>query len=291
MAGRGVMLPAHKRAIGFVPQDGALFPHLSVADNVGFGLERRGAARDKRIRELLDLVELDSGMLDRRPNQLSGGQQQRVALARALARQPQLMLLDEPFSALDAGLREAMRHAVAEILRDAGITTMLVTHDQVEALSFADKVAVLRDGRLVQSGSPRDLYRRPRDAATATFLGDALILPADIRDGWAECAVGLVPAEPADRSGKGQIMLRPDQIRVTHAAAVPDDDPNARYGRIMDVRFGGPVCTVVLSLAGAPDSSAPEPLILLRSLDVDLPAIGSYVRVSVVGKAHVFDAP
>ena len=142
-------MPAHRRGIGVVAQDGALFPHLSVADNIGFGLARDEAGRAERIAELLDMVELDKAILRRRPHELSGGQQQRVALARALARKPRLMLLDEPFSALDTGLRDTMRKAVAELLEAAGITTILVTHDQAEALSFADQVAVMRDGRLL----------------------------------------------------------------------------------------------------------------------------------------------
>jgi len=131
-------VPAHRRGIGYVAQDGALFPHLSIADNIGFGIPRRDPARDARIAELMCLVELDPAMLRRRPDELSGGQQQRVALARALARQPQLMLLDEPFSALDASLRASTRKAVSQVLNAARMTTILVTHDQIEALSFAD---------------------------------------------------------------------------------------------------------------------------------------------------------
>ncbi len=134
------IVPAHRRGMGIVSQDGALFPHLSVADNIGFGMERGQVDRAEQINALIDMVELDRGMLDRRPHQLSGGQQQRVALARALGRKPRLMLLDEPFSALDTGLRENMRKAVARVLQNAGITTILVTHDQAEALSFADQV-------------------------------------------------------------------------------------------------------------------------------------------------------
>ncbi|MET0743179.1 MAG: ABC transporter ATP-binding protein, partial [Microvirga sp.] len=167
---RGV--PAHRRGIGIVAQDGALFPHLSVADNIGFGLARRAAGREATIRDLMRLVDLPLTLLDRRPHALSGGQQQRVALARALARKPRLMLLDEPFSALDPDLRESTRQATIEVLRSADIATILVTHDQGEALSFADQVAVLREGRLAEAGSPQDLYLRPRLRETALFLGD-----------------------------------------------------------------------------------------------------------------------
>jgi iron(III) transport system ATP-binding protein len=270
-------VPAHKRGIGIVSQDGALFPHLSVAENIGFGFERAAPDREKRIRDLLEMVELENSMLDRRPHQLSGGQQQRVALARALGRRPRLMLLDEPFSALDTGLRENMRKAVARVLQTAGITAVLVTHDQGEALSFADQVAVLREGRLVQAGTPQTLYLKPRDRETALFLGDAVMLPAIIRNGFADCALGSVPVEGAYQ-GKAEIMLRPEQIRVVV------DEANAKYGgRVVDVEFGGATCTVAVSLA-----AVALPPILIKTSSVALPARGDLVRLDIAGKAHVF---
>ncbi|QFY61707.1 ABC transporter ATP-binding protein [Rhizobium grahamii] len=270
-------VPAHKRGIGIVSQEGALFPHLNVAENIGFGIARGAAGRDARIAELLDMVELDRNMLTRRPHQLSGGQQQRVALARALGRQPRLMLLDEPFSALDTGLRENMRKAVARVLQAAGITTILVTHDQAEALSFANQVAVLREGRLVQSGSPQSLYRQPRDRETALFLGDAVILPAIVRDGLADCALGRVAVD-GSHAGKVEIMLRPEQIRVV------TDESNSNYGgRVVEVEFGGATCTVSVSLEGVA-----LPPILIKTSSVALPARGDRVRLDIAGKAHVF---
>ncbi|TAX52996.1 ABC transporter ATP-binding protein [Rhizobium leguminosarum] len=272
-------VPAHKRGIGIVSQDGALFPHLSVAENIGFGFERGAADREKRIVELLDMVELDRGMLARRPHQLSGGQQQRVALARALGRKPRLMLLDEPFSALDTGLRENMRKAVARVLQAAGITTILVTHDQEEALTFADQVAVLREGRLIQAGSPQSLYLHPRDRETALFLGDAVLLPAIIRNGLADCALGRVAVE-GSRQGKAEIMLRPEQILV-----VADDGDRNYGGRVVEVEFGGAVCTVAVSLDGVA-----LPPILIKTSSVALPARGDLVRLDIAGKAHVFES-
>jgi len=270
-------VPAHKRGIGIVSQDGALFPHLSVAENIGFGFERGAPDREKRIFDLLEMVELDRGMLERRPHQLSGGQQQRVALARALGRRPRLMLLDEPFSALDTGLRENMRKAVARVLQTAGITAILVTHDQGEALSFADQVAVLREGRLVQAGTPQTLYLKPRDRETALFLGDAVMLPAIIKNGFADCALGNIPVEGAHQ-GKAEIMLRPEQIRVVV------DEANAKYGgRVVDVEFGGATCTVAVSLA-----AVALPPILIKTSSVALPARGDLVRLDIAGKAHVF---
>src|SRR5476649_2955050 len=191
-------VPAHQRGIGFVPQDGALFPHFTVAGNIAYGLS--GGKREKQIRidELMEMVALDRRLATLWPHELSGGQQQRVALARALAQKPVLMLLDEPFSALDTGLRSAMRKMVARLLSDAGITTILVTHDQSEALSFADQLAVMRQGRLVQSGHPMDLYRYPDDEQTALFLGDAVVMPARIEAGWAHCDLGRIPVNSPD---------------------------------------------------------------------------------------------
>ena len=169
IAGRQVASPesavaAHRRGVGYVAQDGALFPHLTVGQNISYGLPgtARSAPVRARVAELLETVSLDPSYASRRPHQLSGGQQQRVALARALARQPVLMLLDEPFSALDTGLRASTRKAVAQLLAAAGVTTLLVTHDQEEALSIAGQVAVMRDGRFTQVGTPQQVYLRPQ---------------------------------------------------------------------------------------------------------------------------------
>jgi iron(III) transport system ATP-binding protein len=150
-------VPAHRRGIGYVPQDGGLFPHLSVGDNVMYGL-RGSDRREARLGELLDLVSLDQALATRRPDELSGGQQQRVALARALAIEPRLMLLDEPFSALDADLRAETRHAVRHVLDRTGTTAIVVTHDPVDAHDFATVVAVMAEGRIARSGAPADIY-------------------------------------------------------------------------------------------------------------------------------------
>lgn len=281
----GAMVPAHRRGIGYVPQDGALFPHLSIADNVGFGLDRHAPNRRSRILELLEAVDLDPRMMERRPHELSGGQQQRAALARALARKPALMLLDEPFSALDTGLRDSLRRTVARVLGSAGIATILVTHDQAEALSFADQVAVMREGRLAQVGSPQEVYRRPRDRDTAAFLGDAIILPADIGNGWAVCSLGRLPVASGARRGAAEIMLRPEQLRLEMA----DDGPASEgLGRVVDVEFGGPVSKVAVSLDNTANRSGP---LLLRHSGLDLPEVGSRVRILVQGEAHLLEEP
>ena len=177
-------------------------------------------------------------MAKRRPHQLSGGQQQRVALARALARKPALMLLDEPFSALDAGLRVATRRAVAQVLKDAGVTTILVTHDQAEALSFADQVAVMRGGKLAQIGNPFVVYTRPADRATAEFLGDAVILDAWMEGSLATCSLGGIPVRRPPAQGRVQLMLRPEQIRIA------EDGPIR--GTVVDTDYFGPETTVRL---------------------------------------------
>src|ERR1700677_2573069 len=174
-------VPPERRHIGYVPQDGALFPHLTVRANAAFALPRR-ARRSAFVTEMLDLVGLaDFG--GRYPHELSGGQQQRVAIARALASRPRLVLLDEPFAALDDSLRSSVRADVLAVLRATGTTGVLVTHDQDEALSVADFVAVLRDGTITQSGAPRSVYSAPADPWTAAFVGTANLLPGVLEAG------------------------------------------------------------------------------------------------------------
>ncbi|WP_326551726.1 ABC transporter ATP-binding protein [Micromonospora sp. NBC_01813] len=219
VAGPGRHVPAHRRRVAVVPQEGALFPHLSVAGNVGYGLTR-GARRAERIAEVLDLVGL-GGYGDRMPHQLSGGQQQRVAVARALAPRPPLILLDEPFSALDAGLRTELRHDIRQALRADGATVVLVTHDQQEALSTADQIAVLREGRIVQVGTPTSVYAEPVDRWVAGFVGDAVLLPAVVGTEGARTAAGVVPiagAVPPVGSAV-TVLLRPEQIHLAAPSA------------------------------------------------------------------------
>ncbi|NBF01965.1 ATP-binding cassette domain-containing protein [Pseudomonas sp. Fl5BN2] len=283
--GRGAV-PAHQRLIGYVPQDGALFPHLSVAANIGFGLPGKQAAKQSRIAELLDMVALDASLAARWPHELSGGQQQRVALARALAQRPRLMLLDEPFSALDTGLRASMRKAVARLLADAGITSVLVTHDQAEALSFADQLAVMRQGRLIQAGAPLELYQRPRDAQTAMFLGDAVLLPAQLDNGMANCDLGLVPVRDHSLKGPARIMLRPEQLQLS-ADAPEAGDGTGCVGVVSDCDFAGNTCTLSIRIATA---SGAEQLLPVRSSGLHAPQTGSRVRVTTLGHAHVLDA-
>jgi iron(III) transport system ATP-binding protein len=208
-------VPSERRRIGYVPQEGALFPHLSVGRNVGFGLPR-DPQRRQRVDELLELVGL-SGYRRRYPHQLSGGQQQRVALARALAIGPEIVLLDEPFSSLDAAMRSSVRSDVLAVLRQAGSTSILVTHDQDEALSMADQVAVLRNGMIAQLDTPAALYGSPGDVDLARFLGESNVLEGEIHDGTATTALGdLSVAQGAGAvvGGPARVMVRPEQIRL-----------------------------------------------------------------------------
>jgi iron(III) transport system ATP-binding protein len=207
VAGNGTWVEPEHRRIGMVFQDGALFPHLTVAGNVGFG-----AARRERVGECLELV----GLADRAasfPHELSGGERQRVALARALAADPEVVLLDEPFAALDAGLRDSLRVEVTDILRAAGSSALLVTHDQAEALSLAGTVAVMREGRIEQVGTPEEIYERPRSRWLASFLGDADVLPGIARDGVVECELGRFGAT-ADLAGDVQVVIRPESVAI-----------------------------------------------------------------------------
>jgi iron(III) transport system ATP-binding protein len=228
-------VPPERRRLGYVPQEGALFPHLSVAANVSFGLRGgRSAAGRRRVEELLELVDL-AGLRDRHPHELSGGQQQRVALARALAVSPAVVLLDEPFTALDPALRASVRAEVVTILRTAGATAILVTHDQDEALSMADRVAVLRGGVVVQNATPHDLYREPLDPELARFLGEANLLAGTIDGADAITALGRMPVRgrPGTPGERVLALLRPEQLTLEPAGA-----PGLR-GRVVSTEYYG----------------------------------------------------
>jgi iron(III) transport system ATP-binding protein len=281
VTGAGRSVAARRRGIGFVPQEGGLFPHLTVAGNISFGLPRRQRRDGGRVRELLALVGLDADLADRSPHQLSGGQQQRVALARALAPEPSLVLLDEPFSSLDAALREETRLAVSAALTASGATAVLVTHDQAEALSMADQVAVLRGGRLVQLTDPRTLYRRPGDLDVATFVGEAVVLDAELRGGRAHCVLGALPYEQASAGalpdGRARVLLRPEQLRLSAPVAA------APVARVRSVDFYGHDSRVWLDLPDGGTVSA-------RLDGADLPDAGDDVAISVRGTALAFPA-
>ncbi|MFI6869909.1 ABC transporter ATP-binding protein [Nocardia sp. NPDC050406] len=278
----GFSTPPNRRNIGYVAQDGALFPHLTVAQNIAYGLNGGLAGRRRhraRVDELLEMVSLGSSYAARRPHELSGGQQQRVALARAMARKPEVMLLDEPFSALDTGLRAATRQAVAETLRAAGMTSILVTHDQEEALSFADQVAVMYQGRFTQVGSPRQVYAAPADLFTAQFLGDCVLLDGTVESDTAVCALGRVAVQAGAPSGPVRIMARPEQL-VAHV--VSTGEPGT--GTVRAVEFRGADVMLTIALDGMD-----EP-IQVRRVSVGAPVVGDRVRLEVLGAAVAFDS-
>jgi iron(III) transport system ATP-binding protein len=228
---------AEGRRIGYVPQEGNLFPHLTVERNVGFGLARRDR-RGKRVAELLEMVGL-AGLAQRYPHQLSGGQQQRVALARGLAIGPALVLLDEPFSSLDTSLREAVRRDVQRVLRESGTTTILVTHDHDEALSLADQVAIIENGRIGQIDTPAGLYARPSTPEVARAFGNANFVPGVMSGGAAQTPLGRLQldeppsSEPLAEGTSVVVLVRPEQFVLRDRR---DDGANAR---VLDVEFYG----------------------------------------------------
>ncbi len=272
ICGPGVFVPPEKRRIGYVAQEGALFPHLTVGANVLFGLSRSQRRNRARAQELLERVGLPASYFDRGPHELSGGEQQRVALARALAPAPRIVLLDEPFSSLDAALRIETRQAVAATLAATGSTALLVTHDQSEALSMGRQVAVLRDGLLAQVAAPEDLYRRPVDADLAQFVGEAALLPGMAAGQVAVCALGRLPLALPTPDGPVEVMVRPEQIRFdspTNADAV--------RARVVAVTWYGHDASVRVSLEAGPGD------VTMRVAGHIAPKPGAQVWLSVEG--------
>jgi iron(III) transport system ATP-binding protein len=269
----GRYVPPEARRIGYVPQEGALFPHLNVGRNVAFGLAR-GPDRADKVRSLLELVGL-VGLGRRYPHQLSGGQQQRVALARALAVEPEVVLLDEPFSSLDAAMRASVRADVLEVLRRAGTTSILVTHDQDEALSMADRVAVLRRGAIAQLDTPGRLYGHPRDAELATFLGESNVLDATVAESIASTALGRLRVAEWDGPqphGRARVLVRPEQLELDPSG------PGAVEGTVASYEYFGHDAVVrVRPLAAA------LPDLVVRITGGDRLEPGTRVGVSVRG--------
>ena len=274
LAGEGVFLPPEKRAVGMVFQDGALFPHLTVERNVAYGVARR-PDRNERVGAVLDLVGL-SGSGGRYPDELSGGERQRVALARALAPSPALLLLDEPFANLDAALRQRVRLEVKAILDRAGATAVLVTHDQEEALSLADRVAVMAAGRILQEGTPQEIYRAPLSLGVSRIVGDGQLVECRIADGRARHPLGETPTTLPD--GEGRVLLRPEQLRLVGPG-------EGAAGRVLQRSFYGHDLVHLVELEGGPS-------LAVRSLAGDEAAIGERVFVAVApGDLPVYPAP
>jgi iron(III) transport system ATP-binding protein len=258
--------------VGYVPQEGALFPHLSVGQNVGFGLSRSDSDRDRTVADALELVGL-GGFEQRRPNQLSGGQQQRVALARALAPKPQAILLDEPFAALDPATRTAMRAEIAAVLRSIGTTVILVTHDQAEALSIADVVAVIVDGKVAQVDPPKELYANPASRDVASFVGEANLVPVQSEGTSARSALGTLTlvTEAGDAT---TVLVRPEQLLIEPWS----EHATTAAGRVVSTMFFGHDALVMVEL----EDGAASQLLEIRTTG-HAPEPGERVRVRVEG--------
>jgi iron(III) transport system ATP-binding protein len=275
-------VPTRRRDVGLVPQEGALFPHLDVAANIAFGLPRRERAGD-RVPELLDLLELPRDLAHRRPAELSGGQQQRVAVARALAPNPRVLLLDEPFSSLDAALRSSTGRAVMNAIRASQATAVLVTHDQDEALSLADKVGVMDRGRLLQADTPNTVYAQPASPFVASFVGEGALLTARIkRNGAAPialCTFGEVPLAnesslPADAE-TALVFIRPEQVLVR-----PDPTGDAVVSAIA---FHGHDAMLRLVHDGTGETLS------ARVAAAVMPLVGTRMAVEIRGSALAFE--
>lgn len=269
VCGEGRSVPPERRGIGYVRQDGGLFPHLDVAGNITFGMSRPARRRGDRVEELLELVGLPAAAATRRPDQLSGGQQQRVALARALALSPAVVLLDEPFSSLDTALRASTREAVAAALAETAATTILVTHDQQEALSFADQVAIMRGGSFSQVGTPHEIYETPVDAREAAFLGDVVRLPGRAGSEGITCALGLLTPRADVAPGDVEVVLRPEDLSLT-------DSPGCPHGTVQRITYHGAHALVQVALGDGM-------LVAVRVTGRRAPAPGEQVPVSVDG--------
>jgi iron(III) transport system ATP-binding protein len=276
-------VPPERRRIGYVAQEGNLFPHLTIAKNVAFGLPRRERGSG-RVQELLDLVGL-GGLGKRYPHQLSGGQQQRVALARALAPRPNVVLLDEPFSSLDAGLRASLRFDVMRILREQHATTVFVTHDQQEALSVADLAGIVNGGQIRQFASPETLYNCPADPGIARFLGEANIVPGTASAYGVDTAFGQLALAAGSKppAGPAVVLIRPEQISLQ-----PHDGescgPGQATGQVIHREYYGHDCVV---LVGTDDEEHP---LRVRCPGLSPVQAGDMVLISAEGDVIAWQA-
>ena len=279
-SGAGVQVAPEDRRLGFVFQDIALFPHLTVAENVAFGLRRLGGS-ERRRRALAALETLDlAGFAEAYPHTLSGGQQQRVALARALAPDPRLMLLDEPFSGLDARLRDRLRDETLDLLKARGVAAVIVTHDPEEAMRMGDRLSVMSQGRIVQCGTPTRLYREPANAFVAAFLGEVERFEGRVARGRIETPLGAVPAPGLAEGSAAVALIRPEGVILGREAA-----PGLPQGRVADARLLGRTSLIRFALGGRPT------LLQSRMPGDFLPEPGTTVFIELdCRRAHVFSA-
>ncbi len=273
ISGPGVFIPPEKRGIGLMFQDFALFPHLSILDNVAFGL--RGLDRNEAVieaRRALDRV----GMLHYErsyPHVLSGGEQQRVALARAIVPRPSVLLMDEPFSGLDQRLRDSVRDETLAVLKETRASSLLVTHDPEEAMRMADRIVHMRDGHVVQTGTPREIYSRPVDESTARFFGDLNELSGVVRDGRVATMLGSVDAAGFDEGEKVDVLVRPIGLQLSGTGETEC--------MVVNSRFLGDHCLLTLAVSGQ------DGVIRMRLRETDAPESGTVVRVAM-DPSHVF---
>ena len=257
-----------RRGIGYVPQDGALFPHLTIAQNIAFGLKR---GSDARVAEMLELVGL-KGYGSRRPDQISGGQMHRVALARALAPAPRIILMDEPFSALDAAMRNEVRDEVQAILRKTNTTAVMVTHDQAEAMSISDYVIVMLGSGIAQAGAPREVYMRPGSPEVAAFVGEANFFEGQLRNGRVHHLFGDTASDVSD--GVVKVMYRPEQLLESENGVISVVESLSYFGHdgFIGVRFeSGAVATVRINAEA-------------------LPVVGAQIRIGASGDPVIFSS-
>lgn len=269
-------LKPEQRGIGYVAQEGALFPHLNVEQNIGFGLNRTQRKDKKRIEELLQMVGLPSHYAQRPPQALSGGEQQRVALARALAPRPRLLLLDEPFSALDAGLRAETRAAVAKALEAENATAILVTHDQSEALSMGHMVGVMQQGALAQWAAPKNLYSQPNSPEIASFVGEAVFLPAQANGKQALCALGVVELSLPVAGGPVKLMVRPEQIKISSSM-------QGVKARVQKITYYGHDAAIEMQLCQNHSQN-----LTTRVSGAEIPKVGADITIYVQGPVIAF---
>jgi len=270
------LLPPNRREVGYVFQNYALFPHLTVAENVAYGLKVRRRSKAEiatRVEAALEMVAL-ADFAGRYPARLSGGQQQRVAIARALVLEPQVLLLDEPFNALDARLRLSMQVELRKLISRIGVTAIFVTHDQAEAMTLSDQVAVMRQGRIEQAAAPLEIYDRPSTAYVATFIGRANVVPVTLRNGAVEGLPGVLSALP---DGPAAMVLRPENLVI-----LPQESSASGWqGRVVFASADGPTMEVEL------DAGLAEPLraVLPRRAGAPTPILGSALRLGIADPA------